>query len=68
MAGLLRTALRTEGDGDSTERRILGPISLLMIMLFTLANSNRLAFDLGKCDIRTIAVKDDEVLHSQETE
>merc|ERR1712151_1010792 len=32
------------------------------------ANGNRLAFDLGKSDIKTVAVKDDEVLDSMETE
>merc|ERR1719231_1083628 len=32
------------------------------------ANGCRLAFDLGKIDIKTVAVKDNEVLSSQETE
>jgi len=32
------------------------------------ANGNRLAFDLGKSDIKTVAVKDGEVLESAETE
>merc|ERR550514_2037385 len=32
------------------------------------ANGNRLAFDLGKSDIKTVAVKDGEVLDSAETE
>merc|ERR1740130_1471260 len=32
------------------------------------ANGNRLAFDLGKSDIKTVAVKDGEVLDSMETE
>jgi len=32
------------------------------------ANGNRLAFDLGKSDIKTVAVKDGEVLDSKETE
>lgn len=32
------------------------------------ANGCRLAFDLGKSDIKTVAVKDNEVLFSQETE
>eukprot|EP00929_Paragymnodinium_shiwhaense_P034586 TRINITY_DN1879_c0_g2_i10.p1 TRINITY_DN1879_c0_g2~~TRINITY_DN1879_c0_g2_i10.p1 ORF type:complete len:491 (-),score=163.38 TRINITY_DN1879_c0_g2_i10:132-1604(-) len=32
------------------------------------ANGSRLAFDLGKSDIKTVAVKDDEVLYSKETE
>jgi len=34
----------------------------------TVANGCRLAFDLGKSDIKTVAVKDGEVLYSQETE
>merc|ERR1719356_819698 len=32
------------------------------------ANGCRLAFDLGKSDIKTVAVKDNEVLYSKETE
>merc|ERR1719261_184172 len=32
------------------------------------ANGNRLAFDLGKSDIKTVAIKDGEVLDSAETE
>merc|ERR1719451_101170 len=32
------------------------------------ANGCRLAFDLGKSDIKTVAIKDDEVLYSKETE
>merc|ERR1719171_2503450 len=32
------------------------------------ANGNRLAFDLGKSDIKTVAIKDGEVLDSKETE
>jgi predicted NBD/HSP70 family sugar kinase len=32
------------------------------------ANGARLAFDLGKSDIKTVAVKDGEVLYSKETE
>merc|ERR1719411_36487 len=32
------------------------------------ANGCRLAFDLGKSDIKTVAVKDNEVLDSKETE
>merc|ERR1719326_1992675 len=32
------------------------------------ANGNRLAFDLGKSDIKTVAIKDGEVLESAETE
>jgi predicted NBD/HSP70 family sugar kinase len=32
------------------------------------ASGNRLAFDLGKSDIKTVAVKDNEVLDSKETE
>jgi predicted NBD/HSP70 family sugar kinase len=32
------------------------------------ANGNRLAFDLGKSDIKTVAIKDGEVLDSMETE
>lgn len=32
------------------------------------ASGCRLAFDLGKSDIKTVAVKDNEVLHSQENE
>jgi len=32
------------------------------------ANGCRLAFDLGKSDIKVVAVKDNEVLYSQETE
>merc|ERR1719261_1296271 len=32
------------------------------------ANGNRLAFDLGKSDIKTLAIKDGEVLDSAETE
>jgi len=32
------------------------------------ASGCRLAFDLGKSDIKTVAVKDNEVVHSQETE
>merc|ERR1739848_612311 len=32
------------------------------------ASGNRLAFDLGKSDIKTVAVKDGEVLESAETE
>jgi len=32
------------------------------------ANGSRLAFDLGKSDIKTVAVKDGEVLYSKETE
>jgi len=32
------------------------------------ANGNRLAFDLGKSDIKTVCVKDGEVLESAETE
>merc|ERR1719163_1634202 len=32
------------------------------------ANGCRLAFDLGKSDIKTVAVKDGEVLYSKETE
>jgi len=38
------------------------------IVCGTVANGNRLAFDLGKSDIKTVAVKDGEVLYSQETE
>merc|ERR1719394_369266 len=34
----------------------------------TVANGCRLAFDLGKSDIKTVAVKDGEVLYSKETE
>merc|ERR1719486_1253311 len=34
----------------------------------TEANGSRLAFDLGKSDIKTVAVKDGEVLYSKETE
>lgn len=34
----------------------------------TEANGCRLAFDLGKSDIKTVAVKDGEVLYSKETE
>merc|ERR1712203_688495 len=32
------------------------------------ANGCRLAFDLGKSDLKTVAVKDNEVLYSKETE
>merc|ERR1719446_608743 len=32
------------------------------------ANGSRLAFDLGKSDIKTVAVKDGEVVYSKETE
>eukprot|EP00927_Polykrikos_kofoidii_P045360 TRINITY_DN3930_c0_g1_i6.p1 TRINITY_DN3930_c0_g1~~TRINITY_DN3930_c0_g1_i6.p1 ORF type:complete len:493 (+),score=84.15 TRINITY_DN3930_c0_g1_i6:62-1540(+) len=32
------------------------------------ANGCRLAFDLGKSDIKTVAIKDNEVLYSKETE
>merc|ERR1712048_1070070 len=32
------------------------------------ANGSRLAFDLGKSDIKVVAVKDNEVLYSKETE
>merc|ERR1719217_1019211 len=32
------------------------------------ANGCRLAFDLGKSDIKTVAIKDGEVLDSKETE
>merc|ERR1719446_659533 len=32
------------------------------------ANGSRLAFDLGKSDIKTVAVKDNEVVYSKETE
>jgi len=32
------------------------------------ANGSRLAFDLGKSDIKVVAVKDNDVLYSQETE
>jgi predicted NBD/HSP70 family sugar kinase len=32
------------------------------------ANGQRLAFDLGKSDIKVVAVKDNEVVYSQETE
>merc|ERR1719498_2236820 len=32
------------------------------------ANGCRLAFDLGKSDIKTVAVKDGEVVYSKETE
>lgn len=32
------------------------------------AKGYRLAFDLGKSDIKTVAVKDDEVLYTKETE
>lgn len=32
------------------------------------ASGCRLAFDLGKSDIKTVAVKDNEVIHSEETE
>merc|ERR1712150_410301 len=32
------------------------------------ASGCRLAFDLGKSDIKTVAVKDNEVLYSKETE
>merc|ERR1719375_1805002 len=32
------------------------------------ANGNRLAFDLGKSDIKTVAVKDGEVVYSKEQE
>merc|ERR1712050_262198 len=32
------------------------------------ASGQRLAFDLGKSDIKTVAVKDGEVLYSKETE
>merc|ERR1719208_143095 len=32
------------------------------------AGGCRLAFDLGKSDIKTVAVKDNEVLYSKETE
>jgi predicted NBD/HSP70 family sugar kinase len=34
----------------------------------TVADGCRLAFDLGKSDIKTVAVKDNEVLYSKETE
>jgi len=54
-------------------RIVAGPGDLLQakdqpIVCGSDASGCRLAFDLGKSDIKTVAVKDNEVIHSAETE